>query len=135
MSSLVEHVVHENGIHEIIFHDSSRAAVDAYMDLLESIAFEHVEAGKTVLALVNFTQVHTIPPIAYLTKKGRGLIHEHLGDRDKLHLRGAMLAPSEMQITLSLAQTFINLLPIDFTMQTFLPEQRSAAIDWILGNG
>lgn len=134
MTKLIEMSMHSNGIYEIIFHATNRAAVDEYMATLEEILVQKIENEETVRVMIDMTQVNTLPPIAYVTEKGRQIVRDHFADRDKVHIRSAFIADRAMQITLSIAQSLMNLLPIDATIEVFAPEERQQAEDWLNDN-
>ena len=134
MAEHIEHILHDNDVHEIIFLDANRHAVDAYMNLLESLIVEKIESGSTekLHVLLNLTQTRDLPPFSYITKQGRKMLHEHMHDRGKLHLRTAFLARHDEMMVLSLAESFIKLMPVDMQVKVFEANQRDEAIDWVL---
>lgn len=136
MSEHIEYIVHENGINEIILHADDREVVDEYMNTIEKLIVQEIEDDSITIVrlLVNLTQTRNIPPFAYITKKGRRMLHEHFRDRDKIHLRGVMLARHDEMTIASLAETFIKLLPIDAQMKPFEGNQREEAIAWLLSD-
>ena len=128
---LVELVEHSEGYHEVVFHDGSRLAVEAYMTILESMMIKHVEANDTARVLINLSE-GKVPSITLMGQNVRRLLHEHRNERERLHLRGAFLASSTDAMILSLSQSFIALMPIDANMHTFTSEHRADAIAWLL---
>lgn len=136
MAEHIEHIEHDNGIHEIIFLDASRHAVDEYMNTLEELVTPIVENNSVtkLFFIANLTQSHDLPSFSYITRQGRKLLHEHLSDRDKFHLRGAFLAKHDEVLVLSLAESFIKLMPVDMIMKVFEEESRDEAINWLLAD-
>jgi hypothetical protein len=134
MSEHVELIEHDDGIHEIIFHEATRQAVDDYMILVERIIEKQI-AGREPVACVLLNLSHSgVPPFAYITQKGRSLLHEHHKERDAIHLKSAFLAKDSAKAVLSLAETFIKMLPIDATFKVFDWTKRSDAEAWLLSN-
>lgn len=136
MAEHIEHILHDNGIHEILFLDANRQAVDAYMSQMELLVTERLESDspEQLNILINLTQTHDLPPFSYLTKKVRHMLHEHLQDRGRLHLRNAILARHDAMMVMSLFESFMKLLPIDMEMKIFEANQRENAIHWILAD-
>lgn len=128
---LVELIEHPEGYYEAIFHDGSRDAVAMYIDMVEKLILHHLEAQDTARLLINLSE-GKMPPIAALSQQARRMLQQHRQDREKLHMRGAFLATSDEALILTLAQSFIKLMPIDANMQTFTTEHRAKAIVWLL---
>lgn len=64
-----EYILHDSGIHEFIFHESSRRTVDEFMGYLDEIAF-NVSPEDTVLMVVDISRSGN-PPMAYLLSSAR----------------------------------------------------------------
>lgn len=136
MSDNIEHIIHENGINEIILHADDREVVDAYMGVVEGLVTAAIESedSSTIHLLVNLTQTRNAPPFSYITKKGRNLLHEHFKDRKKFQLRSVLLARQDEMTIVSLAESFFRLLPVDAKMKAFESHQRDNAIAWLLSD-
>ena len=135
MSDLITVTEHDNGIHEIKFHEATRHAVDEYLHTVESILTKQI-AGQEAIAhiLLDLTD-SGVPPFAYITQQGRKLLHEHHRERAAIHLRLAFLAKDGAKTVLSLAEAFIKMLPIDASFKVFDWTKRHEAEDWLLSNG
>ena len=136
MAKHIEHTIHDNGIHEIIFLDANHEAVNIYIDLMETLITEMIESDvpQKLHLLLNLTRTQDLPAFSYVTKQGRKMLHGHLKDREKLHIRSAFLARHDEMMVLSLAESFIKLMPVDMTVKVFDENQHGEAINWILSN-
>jgi hypothetical protein len=134
MSQHIEHSLHDKGIHEITFWEANHDAVDTYINLMESLITEIMEsdAPQKCRLLLNLTQTQDLPAFAYVTKQGRKMLHGHLKDREKLHLKAAFLARHDEMLVLSLAENFLKLMPVDMDMKIFDENQRDEATTWLL---
>ena len=136
MSETVEHIVHENGINEIILHKDDRQVVDDYMAIIETLLIEEIEReeDQPVRILVDLTKTLNVPPFAYITTKGRKILSKHYKDRDKIHVRGILLAKHDEMTIVSLAEALFKLLPVDAKMKPFEGRHRVQAIEWLLAD-
>jgi hypothetical protein len=134
MSEHLEAILHENGIHELIFHSEHRQVVDEYFAWIEATVLKLAETSDTVniRLLLNFVHARDLPPFTYLTSQGRKLLSHHSQDLAKLHIRGAFLARQDEMLVLSLIETFFKILPIDAKMKPFPVNEREKAIAWLL---
>jgi hypothetical protein len=136
MAEHIEHSLHDNGIHEITFLNAERHAVDAYMSLMDSLVTEMLEndsIGKLRL-MVDLTKSHDLPSFSYITSKGRKLLHDHLKDRAKFHVRAGFVAKHDEIMVMSLAENFLKLMPVDMKVKVFEADMRDEAIIWILAD-
>lgn len=136
MAEYIEHTVHDNGIHEITYLEANRHAVDVYIELMESLLEEMLEDDsiEKVRILVNLTKTRELPAFSYLTSQGRKLVHEHLKDRAKFRVRSAFLAKHDEIMVMSLAESFLKLMPVDMKIKIFEADLRDEAIQWILSD-
>lgn len=134
MAEHIEHKVHDNGIHEVIFLIADHEVVDRYMNLMEALIEKIIDSDspQKLSILLDMTRTLDLPPFSYITRQGRKLLHDHLKGRDKLHLRTAFLARHDELLVLSLAENFFKLLPVDIHMRVFEAGQREQAISWLL---
>ena len=135
MGELITVTEHRNGIHEIRFHTATRHAVDEYLQTVESILSRQVAGQEAVAHLLLDLTDSGVPPFAYIIQQGRKILHEHHRERDVIHLRLAFLAKDGDKTVLSLAETFVNMLPIDATFKVFDWTKRHEAEEWLLSNG
>jgi hypothetical protein len=135
MPELLTFTEHPDGIHEIKFHEATRQVVDEYLPLLESILKKQIAGQEPVAHLLLDLSESGAPPFTYITQQGRKLLHEHLYDRDSIHLKTAFLAKDSTKTVLSLAETFVSMLPIDATFKVFDWTKRNEAEEWLLTDG
>lgn len=135
MTEKIEVIEHNNGIHEVIFHESTRQAVDEYMQVVESILKKQIAGEEPVIRLLLDLSESGAPPFAYITRQGRKLLHDHHHDRAAINLKSAFLAKDGTKTVLSLAEAFISLLPFDATFKVFDWTKRSEAEEWLLSHG
>jgi len=65
---------YENGLHEIIFHDNSRAAVDKFQEYIESMYQHQLEIDEPYFILIDASGYNDLP-LRYIMKTARGLNH------------------------------------------------------------
>src|SRR5262245_35263523 len=134
---MTEHLTlieHDNGIHEIILHAATRQAVGEYFILVETILKKQIAGQEPVAHLLLDLSESGAPPFTYLTQQGRKMLHEHHHERDAIHLKMAFLAKDNTKTVLSLAESFVKLLPIDATFKIFDWTKRHDAEEWLLSN-
>ena len=70
MSDKLEHVLHDNGIHEFIFLDTGRAVVDDYVNQLEALITEMItdDSSTKLRFMLNLTTARDLPAFSYITK-------------------------------------------------------------------
>ena len=134
MSETVNLTEHDNGIHEVVFHEATRQAVDDYMTIVTSIIEKQLAGAEAKVHLLVDLSESGAPPFAYITQEGRKMLHEHHHDREGIHLKGAFLAKDSTKTVLSLAETFIKMLPIDASFKVFDWTKRHDAEDWLLND-
>lgn len=136
MVEYIEHTLDENGIHEIIFLEAHHHAVDSYMNLMEALVKEMIESDEIdkLRVMVNLTKSPDLPSFSYITSKGRKLLHGHLKDRAKFHVRAAFVAKHDEMMVMSLAENFLKLMPVDMKAKVFDGALRDEAINWILSD-
>jgi hypothetical protein len=76
---ICEHIAHDNGIHELIIHDSSKIGAEAYfaeLGLLYALRADDSPPLRILLNVVNATL-----PINYMIQRGREISaqYPHIG--------------------------------------------------------
>ena len=134
---MAEHLTlteHSNGIHEIKFHAATREVVDEYFTQVEAILKKQIAGQEPVAHILLDLSESGAPPFSYLTQQGRKLLHEHHHERDAIHLKTAFLAKDSTKTVLSLAESFVKMLPIDASFKIFDWTKRRDAEEWLLNN-
>lgn len=134
MSDYLTLIEHDNGIHELIFHEATRHAVDEYLGIVETILEKQLAGGEAIIHLLIDLSEAGAPPFAYITQQGRKMLHEHHKERDAIHLKSAFLAKDSTKTVLSLAETFVKMLAIDASFKVFDWTKRHDAEDWLLNH-
>jgi len=135
MRECVELIEQDNGIHELIFHEATRQAVDDYIVLVAQIINKQIAGNESAAhILMNLTESGA-PPFTYVTQQGLALLHEHLKDRSQIHIKSAFLAKESTKTVLSLAEAFVEMLPIDVTFKVFDWTKRGEAEEWLMSDG
>lgn len=120
----------ETHIHEYIFQEATRQAVDEWIDRIAQLyrdAFEQGLPDHPLRVLVDLTQVRQQPPLphAYRQAKEMGKEFETLPPRRFCFLGDSMVFGSMMKV-------FINMLRKDVQYEFMSSTEREAAIDWLL---
>ena len=134
---MTEHITvteHDNGVHEIIFHAATRQVVDEYFTQVEAILKKQIAGQEPLAHILLDLSESGVPPFSYLTRQGRKMLHEHHHERDAIHLRMAFLAKDSTKTVLSLAESFVKMLPIDATFKIFDWTKRHDAEEWLVSN-
>lgn len=119
----------ENGIYEIVFHDDSRSAVDAWMREVEAANHQYTPDDR-VCYLIDGSQVKV--PVAYAFLRSREYVRQH---PERPRTRTAVLYRSDApRPMLSILNMFIHWLRGNAREQArFFPaSERDAAITWLL---
>jgi hypothetical protein len=122
------HITLDNGIHHFVFSESSPAAVDAWIDALETLY--RSSASDTVLRMLVDSREADVQPLHYVTRRGR-----EVNDRypDRPETRTAFLYRDNFSA--SLARTCIVMLSrIGRDSVQFFPgaEEEATALAWLL---
>ena len=134
---MTEHITlteHPNGIHEFKFHEATRQVVDEYFAQVETILKKQIAGQEPIAHILLDLTDSGVPPFSYLTQQGRKLLHEHHHERNAIHLKTAFLAKDGAKTVLSLAETFVQMLPIDASFKIFDWTKRHDAEKWLLNN-
>lgn len=136
MSEHIEYIEYDNGIHEFIFLNTNREAVNDYVNQLEALIKAMIEDDSATMLrfMVNLTETRDLPAFSYITNQGRRMLQGFLKDRGKFHLRGAFLAKQNKMMVLSLTESFIKLIPVDINVKVFEENSRDEAINWLLAD-
>lgn len=119
----------DNGIHEYVLADSSRAAFDEFLEHSERVSQE-TNPQEIVLNLIDFRQ-SGLPPMKYGFQRSQEAVARAKKEgRSIPPTRNACLYNPGMLITL--VQTFVNLLNVNAVGQFFSADERDKAIAWLL---
>ncbi len=96
-----EYIVHEDGIHEFIFHVASHQAVDTFMEQVSSI-FDSASVNETVCVIIDLSE-SGLPSLRYAMAKTKQRTNQYFKDRaeDPKHLTYIALVSNN-----SIIQTF-----------------------------
>jgi len=121
-----EYIRHPDGIHEIIYNEVSREAVDQYMTHLDNI-MSITPKEQTLRLLSNGTKVIEMQPITYMMSRFRGVMQKH---PQRPAVRVAILYGSVRFIDLvnGLFRMFVRGRD---GMRFFKAEERDEAIAWL----
>jgi hypothetical protein len=133
-STLVRYTRHPNGIHEFVFLEATKAAVDHFFVLIEAMMAQNYAEGltakDTVPVLVDF-RTAGMPSMNYLFQRGKIMRANHDASRRPLARVATLFKPS---FVLTFAQTFGNVLMNASRDKTrlFADETPDKAIAWLL---
>jgi len=119
------HNVLDNGVHEFVFSDASRAAFDEFLANLEQVA-EARQPDERVCLLLDWRQ-SGIPPLQYAFQRVREYLQKHPSEGD-----GRTAIVYDYGALVSLMQSFVRLLDSDSRTRLFPADQHAAAIAWLL---
>lgn len=123
------HVAHENGIHELILHDSSDGALDAWMNHLDRIFSQH--NPNLLLRTLYTPDVDGVPSVTGLMNRMRALMKRH---PVRPIARSAVLYNNaNMTRIMNVFAQLANLSGKD-EARFFAKSQREEAIEWLLRN-
>ena len=118
----------EDGIHEYVLLDTSRAAFDDFLGRTQSIS-ESADPDEVLLNLVDFS--NGLPPVMYSFQRSQEAVAKQKKAGHSIpSARNAILYQSGVLI--SMVQTFVNLLHVDAVGRFFPVEERDQAIAWLL---
>lgn len=121
-----EYIQHESGIHEIIFYEATRRAVDEYMTYNEQIVV-NANPDETVTILLDVTR-SGLPPMAYLM----GQVRQHMKKYPwRLSTRVAIVYENSRLLGLLRSSTQLVTTQQD-TLNYFKADQRETAMKWLL---
>jgi hypothetical protein len=128
LDTLCEYRVFDNGIHEFIIKGSSREHADAFMSHLDHIYATHTGSNATVRMLSENKQ--GILPMSYIMSQIKRLMEKY---PNTAPTRAAIILPDSPMT--SILDTFIRLLRVrQNKVRYYKPQQREAAIEWLLRN-
>jgi hypothetical protein len=122
----------DNGIHEFIILEATRAAADDYFDALEALVEKLLAEGATpndiVRVLADFCTAGN-PPMNHMYQRSRRLL-----DRYPVHPKTRFANVHRSNFLLSIAQAFVSLLTAATRdkARIFVDCDREAAIAWLL---
>lgn len=122
-----DYILHENGIHEIIYNEVSRGAVDAYMNHFDQI-MAITPKGQKLRLLSNGAFVTEMQPISYMMSRFRGVMQKY---PQRPSVRVAVLYGSVRFLDLvnGLFRIFVHGRD---AMRFFKAEERDEAVAWLL---
>lgn len=74
-----EYILHDDGIHEFIFHVASHQAVDTFMEQVSSI-FDSVAVNETVSLVIDLSE-SGLPSLRYAMAKTKQRTNQYFTDR------------------------------------------------------
>ncbi len=121
-----EYIYHPDGIHEIIYNEVSREAVDQYMNHFDYI-ISITPKDQTLLLLSNGTKVVEMQPVTYMMSRFRAVMQKY---PQRPAIRVAILYGSVRFIDLvnGLFRMFVRGRD---RMRFFKAEERDEAIAWL----
>lgn len=121
-----DYIKHPDGLHEIIYNEVSRAAVDEYMNHFDHVMSVTPQDGVLRL-LSNGANVVEMQPIAYMMSRFRGVMQKY---PQRPAVRVAILYGSVRFLDLvnGLFRIFVHGRD---AMRFFKAEQREEAISWL----
>jgi hypothetical protein len=121
----------ENGIHEFVFTESSRAAVDEWMSLLEQIYEQYADQTPELvrMSLIDVRQSGTLP-LNYFFKSWQDWNRKHPAPTDTKGRVAGLHNVNEFVV--GLVQSFANLFSPDTKVSFFKGDKREDAIAWLL---
>ena len=127
-SNLVEYHYHsDTDIHEYIYREGTREAVDEWMQLIDNLYADAVDSDKTMVrVLVDISDVGQ-PPLAHAYRQAKGLGQKY---PDLPPRRFCFLA--ESSVLGFMIKSFISLLRRDVEYNFVSEESREEAIEWLL---
>lgn len=115
----------DNGIHEFVFAESSRASFDVFIDQLDDIT-QATPPHEKLYTLLDWRQ-SGMPPLRYAFQRSQTFVKRyphHSGGRTAFLYRSGTL--------ISLVQSFVDVLHSKAQARFFVGDQREAAIAWLL---
>jgi hypothetical protein len=121
-----QHTYLENGVHEFVLKEASRAAVDEFLDLLDAV-FRVTLPEETIPYLMDFRE-SGIPPLGYTTSRTKAFLKQYPhGPRGRsAYLHG----PGSVDSTV---RSLVNLVNPGMS-ERFAADQRDEAVNWLLDN-
>lgn len=123
---LCEYVVHENGIHEFIMLDFSRAGVDAFAEKINLMTATALPSSVSAPLLIDSSR--GTQPLNYLVKRMREIqqAYPQPDERGKI----AMLHQPNIMVAIvnGMAQVFPKV-----QVRFFRPDEREQAVRWLTG--
>src|SRR4051812_44773993 len=119
------HTLLENGIHEFVFNQSSRDAVDTLFILLTQV-YDSLPPEQPIALLFDFRQRDL--PLAYVFSS----FHRWQSTRDS-HRYARLVILTNANMMIPLVDAFFRSLPTNYVKLRFFPQaSRAEAVDWLL---
>jgi hypothetical protein len=119
------HTLLDNGIHEFVFYQSSRDAVDRLFTQLTEV-YDSLPPEQPIEMLFDFRQRDL--PLAYVFSS----FHRWQAGRDS-HRNARLVILTDASMLMPLVDSFFRSLPTNYVkVRFFKPLQRDAAVDWLL---
>jgi hypothetical protein len=123
--TVMTYVRHDNGVHEMVLHESSRVAVDAWLNQVEQIWQEHTRSRQPVMIIVD-NGVLPQQPLQYAFQRGMQLSRRF----SKLPPGRTAFLLNSMGV-LSLLDSFLRLMRLNIQYRYFRLGQREEALHWV----
>jgi hypothetical protein len=129
MDEYCRHIVHENGIHELILLSGTKQGVDCYMEKIGAL-FLSMPREKTLRYILNGTEA-PLPPIQYFVNESNRFEREH-----KYIGNGRLAILYRKDPFWSVASRVVTMLNVFYhgrlKLQIFEGKERKTAIEWLL---
>ncbi len=121
-----EHILHENGIHELILHENGTRGADAYLEQLEHLYQAWANLDEPLLMIVNANGGSL--PISYAMQRGKELSARYPA-RGEIY--SATLTDNTMEARI--VDTFLRVMRFSGVQVRFFEDRhRADAIKWLL---
>ena len=126
IDELCEHIVHENGIHELILREHGTRGADAYLEQIELLYQAWANLDDPLLVLLN-PEGGSLP-ISYTMQRGKELSARYPGRRE---VYTATLTDNTMEARI--VDTLLRVMNFAGIQVRFFEDRRRAdAINWLL---
>jgi len=102
--AVITHVKLENNIHELVFSESSRRAIDQFLDIL--VGFYHDADANGIYVVLDMRQSGMLP-LRYLTKNLRRVIEAYSGEQPA-HIALVLNDPQLLNVARALLHTIMR---------------------------
>lgn len=125
----VNYVLHDNGVHEIIIHNTSRPAADAFIAHVDRI-FSDLPDDAKVVRMIFHSKHSGMLPVIYLMPRLRELLGKH---RNRPATRTAFVR--ESGVFINMLDTFIRMVRnSNDTVRYFHTSQYDEAVEWLFAD-
>ena len=120
-----EHILHDNGIHEFIFHKSTRKAVDIQLNIMQDVR-DSTAPHEKIYLLTDF-RPGGMPPFRYALQKTKILNQRY--DIQHSMKQAYLNKPGPL---IEIARTFLNTIFPNSGVRFFGEHERDAALAWLI---